>query len=135
MTRDKDEVIEMGHACYQTYDTDDGFLRMLKPYLEVAHRTKSTHRYRPMGANDMSNIPIGFEQWPPCIKNILSLLNRVVKVEQEHWHYLQHSWDRWGFMKIKQKISFTGWPGDGEHPRQTFLNRITVRCMFQPVRI
>lgn len=73
MTRDKDEVIEMGHACYQTYDTDDGFLRMLKPYLEVAHRTKSTHRYRPMGANDMSNIPIGFEQWPPCIKNILSL--------------------------------------------------------------
>ena len=69
----KDEVIETGRAWYQTYDTDNGFLRMLKPYLEEAHRTKSIHHYRPMSANDISDTPIEFEHWPPCIKNILSL--------------------------------------------------------------
>lgn len=69
----KDEVIEMGRVWYQTYDTDNEFLRMLRPYLDKAHHTKSTRIYRPMGPNDISSTPVEFDQWPPCIKNILSL--------------------------------------------------------------
>jgi len=76
------EVIESGRKWYQTYDTDNGFLRFMKPYLEKAQDELSksvftgTSKGKPSNfddVNDVSSAPIHVENWPPCVKNLLNL--------------------------------------------------------------
>ncbi|WP_407356034.1 hypothetical protein [Methanolobus sp. WCC5] len=76
------EVIESGKRWYQSYDTDNGFLKFMGPYLEKAkHELDKSMYLSKSGGNgaafdieaDVSNKIICAENWPPCVKNVLAL--------------------------------------------------------------
>lgn len=69
------DVIERGRTWYSTYDDDNVLLNRLKPYLEVANQNgKYYTNGKPLDMEyDVSSVPIPYEQWPPCVKNILNL--------------------------------------------------------------
>lgn len=71
----RSDVIERGRTWYSTYDKDNFCLNHLKPYFEAAKQKDNYYtNCKPLDfEHDVSSVPIPYEQWPPCIKNILSL--------------------------------------------------------------
>lgn len=69
------EVIKSGRKWYQTYDDGKRFLEMLVPYLEKAYEKNKvvpgSGYFDP--DKDISDSPILYDDWPPCIKNIVNL--------------------------------------------------------------
>jgi len=70
----KQEVIDKGKAWYTTYDTDYKLLDHLEQhYFKRAEEKVTDHVYKIRNTElEISPIPVR-ENWPPCIKNMLSL--------------------------------------------------------------
>lgn len=67
-----DWVVDSGQSWYGKYDTDDRFLKFLKPYLENAHELALKRTVAATGVQ-LSKNHYDISAYPPCVKNILSM--------------------------------------------------------------
>jgi len=69
-----DEVLESGKSWYTTFDTDNGFLDFLTPYIETQKEVAQKRKTFTSGDLLISEIPfVNVAEYPPCIRKILSL--------------------------------------------------------------
>lgn len=70
-----DSVIARGKSWYTRWDDGTEFLNnVLKPYLENSYKNRRSVISRVDGGEvAISEIPIGYEKWAPCMKNLFEL--------------------------------------------------------------
>jgi hypothetical protein len=71
-----DWVIDFGQFWYDEYDTDNQFLKFLKPYLENAHELTLKKMQRAVaaaGGVQLSKNHYDISAYPPCVKNIIGM--------------------------------------------------------------
>lgn len=70
-----DSVIAKGKGWYTAYDDGADFRRnVLKPYLENSYKNRRSAISRADGREvEISETPIGYESWAPCMKNLFEL--------------------------------------------------------------